>query len=79
MNNSKFTIITFYQFKKIKNLEKQKKILKDFCSFYKIRGTIIIAKEGINGTLVGLEELSELLKKDLWPPEIHLILSSLTR
>ena len=63
MNNSKFTIITFYQFKKIGNLEKQKTVLKNFCIFHKIRGTILIANEGINGTLAGLMEPIELLKK----------------
>jgi len=54
MNNNEFTIITFYQFKKISNPEKIKKILKDFCFFHKIRGTILLAKEGINGTISGL-------------------------
>ena len=64
MNNSKFTIITFYQFKITDNLEKQKTILKDFCFFHKIRGTILIANEGINGTLAGLMEPIELLLKE---------------
>lgn len=65
MKNSKFTIITFYQFKKLGNLEKQKNILKDFCFFHKIRGTILIAREGINGTVAGPKEPVELLNKKL--------------
>ena len=60
MNNSFFTIITFYQFKKITNPEKFKIELKDFCKFNKIRGTIIIAKEGINGTLAGIDSAIKL-------------------
>ena len=64
MNNSKFTIISFYQFKKIENLERQKTVLKDFCSFYKIRGSIIIADEGINGALAGSNESINLIQKE---------------
>jgi len=56
MNNSNFTIITFYQFKKINDPAILKEELKQFCSFNKMRGTIIIAKEGINGTLAGLKD-----------------------
>ena len=55
MNNSYFTIITFYQFKKIDNPTDLKKELMQFCLFNKIRGTTIIANEGVNGTLAGLQ------------------------
>ena len=65
MNNSKFTIVTFYQFKKINNLEKLRKSLKDFCFFNKIRGTILIASEGINGTLAGFYEPINIIIKKL--------------
>ena len=56
MNNKQFTIITFYQFKK--NFDKTKLIseINDFCKFNKIKGTIIIANEGINGTVAGFEK-----------------------
>ena len=56
MNNSNFTIITFYQFKRINDPNILKEELKQFCSFNKIRGTTIIAKEGVNGTLAGLKD-----------------------
>ena len=56
MNNLNFTIITFYQFKRINDPAILKEELKKFCSFNKIRGTTIIAKEGINGTLAGLKD-----------------------
>ena len=56
MNNKYFTIITFYQFKIIKDKKDIITKLKDFCKFNKIRGTILIADEGINGTIAGLEK-----------------------
>ncbi len=56
MNDKHFTIFTFYQFKK--NFDKIKLVseLKNFCKYNKIKGTIIVADEGINGTLAGLKK-----------------------
>ena len=54
MINSKFTIVTFYQFKKIEDISKVKNELSHFCKFNKIKGTIILAEEGINGTIAGM-------------------------
>ena len=56
MNNKYFAIVTFYQFKK--NFDKIKILseLNYFCKLNKIKGTIIIANEGINGTLAGLKK-----------------------
>jgi len=54
MINSKFTIVTFYQFKKIKDILMIKNQLSNFCKFNKIKGTIILAEEGINGTITGM-------------------------
>jgi len=56
MINSKFTILTFYQFKQIKDLLIIKGRISDFCKFNKIKGTIIIAEEGINGTIAGTSQ-----------------------
>ena len=53
MINSKFTIVTFYQFKKIENIFIFKNELSNLCKFNKIKGTIILADEGINGTIAG--------------------------
>ena len=53
MINSKFTILTFYQFKKIEDIFPVKNELSNFCKFNKIKGTIILAEEGINGTIAG--------------------------
>ena len=65
MNNSEFSIITFYQFKKINNLKKIEKLLKDLCFFHKIRGTVLIAEEGINGTLAGFAKSVDIIEKKL--------------
>ena len=56
MINSKFAILTFYQFKQIKDLLIIKSRISDFCKFNKIKGTIIIAEEGINGTIAGIPQ-----------------------
>ena len=56
MINSKFTILTFYQFKQIKDLLLLKSRISDFCKFNKIKGTIIIAEEGVNGTIAGTSQ-----------------------
>ena len=46
-----FYISGFYKFKKIYRIKKAKKSLADIFFKYKIRGTIIISSEGINGTI----------------------------
>ncbi len=46
-----FYISGFYKFKKTKNINKSKKLLNEIFIKYKIRGTIIISSEGINGTI----------------------------
>ena len=65
MKNLNFTIITFYQFKKVNNIINIKKLLREFCLFNKIKGTIILAEEGINGTVSGLNKPIDLLEKKL--------------
>ena len=46
-----FYISGFYKFKKIKNIKKIKKSLQNFFIKKNIKGTLIIANEGINGTI----------------------------
>ena len=48
-----YSVYGFYKFKKIKNLRKIKNILQSEILHNKVRGTIIVSKEGINGTLSG--------------------------
>ena len=48
-----FEVLGFYKFTKVKSLKKNKVLLQDFLIKKEIRGTIIIANEGINGTISG--------------------------
>ena len=48
-----FKVFGFYKFIKIKSLKKNKDFLQKFLTSNNIRGTIIIAKEGLNGTISG--------------------------
>ena len=49
-----FEVFGFYKFKKITSLKKNKFLLQDFLIKKNIRGTIIIANEGINATISGI-------------------------
>ena len=48
-----FDVFGFYKFKKFNSLKKYKDLLQDFLIKTNIRGTIIIANEGINATISG--------------------------
>ena len=48
-----FEVFGFYKFVKVKSLKKNKDLLQDFLIKKGMRGTIIIANEGINGTISG--------------------------
>ena len=48
-----FTILGFYKFKKIKSLKKNKVLLQKLFIKNNIRGSLIISKEGINGSVSG--------------------------
>ncbi len=49
-----FKIAAFYEFKKVSHLSFLLKSLKVACGKHKLRGSVIIASEGINGTIAGL-------------------------
>ena len=59
-----FKVFGFYKFVKVKSLKRNKNFLqKLFISNY-IRGTVIIAKEGLNGTISGsIENIDKTTKK----------------
>ena len=61
-----FIILGFYKFKNLKSLKRHKKILENFFSENDIRGTLIISKEGLNGTLSGtsknISKISKIIK-----------------
>ena len=48
-----FEVLGFYKFINIRSLKKNKILLQNFLFRKKIRGTIIIANEGLNGTISG--------------------------
>ena len=48
-----FNIFGFYKFKKLQSLKKKKYLLQKNLIEQNIRGTIILAKEGINATISG--------------------------
>ena len=59
-----FKVLGFYKFIKIKSLKKHKYFLQKFLNSINIRGTIIIAKEGLNGTISGrLKDIDKTTKK----------------
>jgi len=56
-----YYISGFYKFKKIHNINKNKKLLSDIFSKYNIRGTIIVSDEGVNGTISSNKKNLELV------------------
>ena len=59
-----FEILGFYKFSKITSLKKNKDFIQQFLIKNKIRGTIIIAKEGLNGTISGkIKDIEKTTKK----------------
>ena len=49
----KFEIISFYKFVHLNNLEKSQLIIKKYLIDNRLKGTIILSPEGINGTISG--------------------------
>ena len=62
-----FNIFGFYKFKKISNIKKIKNLLQVGLLNNKVRGTIIISVEGINGTIStktnNLSNVKKILKR----------------
>ena len=59
-----FKVFGFYKFIKVKSLKKNKVFLQKFLVSNHIRGTIIIAKEGLNGTISGsVKDINKTTKK----------------
>ena len=59
-----FKVFGFYKFVQIKSLKKNKVFLHKFLISNHIRGTIIIAKEGLNGTISGsVKDIDKTTKK----------------
>ena len=60
------TILSFYKFKKINNLNKLKKLFFKKINYLSIKGLIILSPEGINGTLAGSINNINIIKKILF-------------
>ena len=58
-----FTILGFYKFKKLNLLKKRSVILQNLFISNDVRGTLIISKEGLNGTISGKSKDVSLVKK----------------
>ena len=73
---NKFKIISFYAFVHFDDLQFISEFIKNECKKSKITGLVILAKEGINGTISGLEndidKFKELLSKKICKCEINL-------
>jgi UPF0176 protein len=65
MNHEKYKIILFYKFVDIEDLQKLKYEQKELCERLNLKGRILIAPEGINGTFEGTVENIELYKNSL--------------
>jgi UPF0176 protein len=61
-------VATFYKFVKLEDYQEKKEILLSFCERQGIKGTILLAAEGINGTIwgtrQGIDAVLELLRSD---------------
>jgi UPF0176 protein len=55
-NGEPFVIRAFYRFVDLPNYERLQKPFKKFCVAHSIKGTILIASEGVNSTLSGTRE-----------------------
>ena len=62
-----FQVATFYKFIKLNDLEKLKKLFVEFLESQQIKGTVLLANEGINGTVAGncsdISEFKSFLRK----------------
>ena len=65
MANKKIYIYTFYRFKDLKNIKSLKNTLNKSSKNKFILGTVLIASEGINGTISGAKKDLDLFIKDI--------------
>ena len=65
MKTNLFQVATFYKFHDLLNLENLQSSFQDFLSQQKVKGTILLASEGINGTVAGTSPAIEAFKKFL--------------
>lgn len=52
-------VVTFYKFVKLPDFTEKKTVILDYCKSQGIKGTILLAEEGINGTIAGSPDAIE--------------------
>ena len=60
MADTTFKVLAIYKFVKLTDYLKKRLLFKDFCVQHNIKGTLLFAKEGINGTIAGTSEAIDL-------------------
>ena len=72
---SKFKILSFYAFTNVYDIRQKLKFIKKECEDNNINGLVILAKEGINGTLSGneknLDKLIELITNEVFKCDMN--------
>ena len=71
-----FNIFGFYKFTNITKLKKHKQDLQLFMVKNEVRGFLIIAKEGINGTISGKKNAIILVEKKILKQFLYRVLTS---
>ena len=67
-----FVVAAFYHFTELSDYETMRTPLKEFCNTLKLKGTILLAKEGINSTIAGSREAIDALLDHLRnDPRLH--------
>ena len=70
----RYTVAAFYQFVSLNNIKYLQTELKKLCQKYEIFGTILLAREGINGTVSGNQSsVSSLFRWFEHQPSFHKI------
>ena len=64
MTKQKYFIFAFYNFVQLEDLDTLKRSIMKLCIEKNIRGTILVAKEGINGTIAGYKEKIDPVAKE---------------
>ena len=71
----KYTVLLYYKYANIEDPEALKNAQIAFCKERNMKGRIIVAKEGINGTIEGTneacKEYQEMMKSDTRFADIH--------
>lgn len=65
MTENKFVVTSFYHFQDLSNFEALKLPMLEYCNLLNLKGTILLAKEGINATVSGTREAMDDLYKYL--------------